>query len=221
MALPAPAPDAITQSILWLHSSDAITLLLARHGQPGPAVRPDASHHASHGHPLTPLGHRQARRLGQRLSKLPLDHLYCSPLARSHQTALAVHAHHPTIPLEVRDDIVEVGVLHNAYTPAPRRKALLEQMEQERATAMKFVRHFRKAHQPGQIVAAVLHGNLNNLLMSLFLELPARTFYSKQNHTCVNVLTIPPRGKAYLGLINCTRHLPASMIGTGNIMAAV
>jgi len=219
MADSTPLPDAITQSILTHRKDDAIILVLARHGQPGPPRRSGDVPEGFGGHPLTPLGHRQARLLGKRLAKLPVDHIYCSTLARSYQTAMAVHAHHPQIPLEIRPDLIEVEVFHNAYVAPTRKKALRLQMEKDRAAVAGFLRHLNRTHKPGQIVAAALHGNLNNLLMTMLLDLPYRTFYISQNHTCVNVLILRPPARAQLGIANCTMHLPASMIGTPNISA--
>ncbi|HVB13321.1 MAG TPA: histidine phosphatase family protein [Candidatus Dormibacteraeota bacterium] len=57
---------------------------LVRHGQaqPGPAAGPDPG--------LSSRGQDQALRLGQRLSPLKVDAVYCSPLLRARQTALAL-----------------------------------------------------------------------------------------------------------------------------------
>ncbi len=53
-------------------------------------------------------GKEQAEALGQRLADAPLKHIYTSRLDRTQETAQAIHQHHPTIPLEVNDGILEV-----------------------------------------------------------------------------------------------------------------
>lgn len=53
-------------------------------------------------------GKEQAEALGQRLADAPLRHIYTSRLDRTQETAQAIHQHHPTIPLEVNDGILEV-----------------------------------------------------------------------------------------------------------------
>ncbi len=53
-------------------------------------------------------GKEQAEALGKRLADAPLKHIYYSRLDRTQETAQAIHQHHPTIPLEVNDGILEV-----------------------------------------------------------------------------------------------------------------
>ncbi|MEX0886662.1 MAG: phosphoglycerate mutase family protein, partial [Phycisphaeraceae bacterium] len=70
-----------------------LTLVLVRHGEKGP---PDAPRiEGFRGPPLTPRGHRQARRLARRLAGETFDHIYSSDMARSYQTAEHVREHHP------------------------------------------------------------------------------------------------------------------------------
>jgi len=51
--------------------------------------------------PLTERGRQQSDRLAERFRTLNFDHVYCSPLLRTHQTAL------PTLALHGRDLVVE------------------------------------------------------------------------------------------------------------------
>ena len=51
------------------------------------------------GRHLTDLGRRQADALARRLAHWHVDRIHCSDKHRSHETAAAVHAFHPGIPL--------------------------------------------------------------------------------------------------------------------------
>lgn len=53
-------------------------------------------------------GKLQAKALGKRLADAPIKHIYHSKLDRTQETAEAIHVHHPNIPLEVNDGILEV-----------------------------------------------------------------------------------------------------------------
>ena len=66
-------------------------IYLVRHGE-----HQDAEHGLSDG-PLSPRGHRQAALLADRLSGLPLDAVWHSPLERAAQTARAVAERLPSV----------------------------------------------------------------------------------------------------------------------------
>jgi serine/threonine-protein phosphatase PGAM5 len=66
-------------------------LYLVRHGE-----HQDAEHGVDDG-PLSPRGHRQAERLADRLSGVPLDAVWHSPLERAAQTARAVAERLPAV----------------------------------------------------------------------------------------------------------------------------
>lgn len=53
-------------------------------------------------------GRAQAQALGERLAHAPLRHIYSSRLDRTRETAEAIHQHHPQIPLEINEAILEV-----------------------------------------------------------------------------------------------------------------
>ena len=66
--------------------------------------------------PLTPLGLRQAAALGARLSSLPLDAVYASPLRRAAQTAGALAAPQK-LDVITHPDLIEIsgGVMENLH----------------------------------------------------------------------------------------------------------
>jgi broad specificity phosphatase PhoE len=116
---PAPPPPSrrrrsagSLEDVFLLDEPSAVELVLVRHGQqlhrdPGPnrwlATDP----------PLTDLGHEQAALVGAWLAASPIDAVFCSPLARARQTAVAIAAHHelePTVLSELREVEVYRGL---------------------------------------------------------------------------------------------------------------
>jgi probable phosphoglycerate mutase len=92
-------------------------IYLVRHGE-----HQDAEHGLTDG-PLSPRGHRQAALLADRLSGLPLDAVWHSPLERAAQTARAVAERLPSISPEASAllfDCVPTGMTPDtpaAYEP--------------------------------------------------------------------------------------------------------
>jgi serine/threonine-protein phosphatase PGAM5 len=89
-------------------------IYLVRHGE-----HQDAEHGLTDG-PLSPRGHRQAAAVADRLSGVPLDAVWHSPLERAAQTAAAVADRLPAVSPEssaLLFDCVPTGM--TAETPAP------------------------------------------------------------------------------------------------------
>ncbi len=214
-----PLPlNALGKSLLTLQKEDALMLLLVRHGQPGSVSRPNPALKDFLGRPLTSTGRGQARRLAGRLAQLPLAHLYCSDMSRSYQTAKALHDLRPDLPLEIRQEIREVCGFHNPRQSAARKAADRQQVADECLAVTRFARQLRKRHKPGQIVAVIAHGDLNNLLLATLAGSPSRQHLRfAQDHTSVSVVNLWPNGHLHLALANCTRHLPLGMLGTPNL----
>jgi phosphoserine phosphatase len=58
--------------------------------------------------PLSELGLRQARALGERLKAEELDQIYTSPLQRAARTAEAIAENHPSVPFAYADALLEI-----------------------------------------------------------------------------------------------------------------
>jgi probable phosphoglycerate mutase len=58
--------------------------------------------------PLSELGHRQAASLAERLRAESLDLIVTSPLQRAANTAQAIAQHHPDVPYETDDALLEI-----------------------------------------------------------------------------------------------------------------
>jgi broad specificity phosphatase PhoE len=92
-----------------------VQLLLTRHGQSQWQVLGDEAGPDS---PLTELGRRQADQLGCWLAdRVPVNHIYSSPLRRACETAQLVAAH-LNLPVHVNDNLKEAPFLAAPKLPA-------------------------------------------------------------------------------------------------------
>jgi len=71
--------------------------------------------------PLSELGQKQAKAVGERLAHARIGLVFCSPMSRAHDTARAIARHHNLEPI-VRDDLREIDL----WQKAPQDKGLLE-----------------------------------------------------------------------------------------------
>lgn len=67
--------------------------------------------------PLNQTGFDQAKKLAQRLSSEKIQSIYTSPQLRAYQTAEAISAQHPNVPLIVRLDLAETSMGRIEGTP--------------------------------------------------------------------------------------------------------
>lgn len=201
------------QDLMCFREKQHLMVLLIRHGQPGSPEGRRVAPEGFLGDPLTALGLRQARRLAARLEQLPLDHIYCSDMARSYQTASAVSSLQPHVSMEILSDLREIPPFHfpkdaPAQTPEQRRT-----FREHCRAATRFVGRLRNRHAPGRIIAIVTHRQINQLLIATMAGLPMRQWpWSAQYHTAVSVVNLVPDGQARLMMVNCRRHLTASMM---------
>lgn len=104
-------------------------VLLVRHGEQllyegiplGEAVDP----------PLSPLGERQAKAVGERLAPARLGKVFCSPMKRAYATALAIAGHHGLEPI-IRSGLTEI----DQWQRAPQDKGLLQIYSREELGAV-------------------------------------------------------------------------------------
>ena len=87
------APEGFRQH-RFVPPPTATTVLLVRHGESEAAIEGQSFRLIDgHGDPaLHPLGHRQAARIGERLSQERVDAIYATSLTRTHQTAAPLAA---------------------------------------------------------------------------------------------------------------------------------
>src|SRR5450755_30414 len=126
---PAPAgppgpPCRITQAPGPARVGLVTTVLLVRHGLTPPPAHPLSG--GTPGIPLDDRGRAQARALGTRLARLPLDAIVTSPLDRCRQTAEAVAAARDSRGPEIRQDERLGECRYGDWTGKPLRKLAKE-----------------------------------------------------------------------------------------------
>jgi broad specificity phosphatase PhoE len=133
--------------------------------------------------PLSPEGQQQAQAAGQVMRHLPLTGVYSGPLLRARQTAQAVRAYHPRLPIRIS------RLLHEIHTPfdgCPREVVEqrhwdlytgsgpeYEQPEDVLLRTLRFVAQVRRQHNGGHIAAAT-HGDVLAWLILWAKGVPAR-----------------------------------------------
>lgn len=177
-------------------------LYFVRHGQYVHTARVE-------GGVLTPLGRRQARRTGDRFSRVPLARLVASDLGRARETAAIIASRLPRT-LRIRADprlreAIPTGV-PGATVPRVKRARGKRQLEQ---ICAEFVKPSpRTRHE-----LFVCHGNLIRALACRVLGVRATAWFNFGTHHCgVTRLTVRPDGRVLVDSYNDTGHLPTAMV---------
>lgn len=130
-------------------------------------------------------GQAQAAALGERLADAPIVHIYTSPLERTLETAQAIHAHHPTIPLEINEQIGEVqyGDWQGRKISDLRKRKMWdviqeyptrayfpqgEAMRHVQARMVDAIEDFVRKH-PNEMIALVFHADLIKMTLAHYL----------------------------------------------------
>ncbi len=174
---------------------------------------------------LSPEGRRQAECLAHRLADDELVAVYCSPLKRTHETALAVAALHSLTPVPT-DALREI---HHGRWEGMQRKEVEMRFAEEYAAweadpftlapvggesglsvmarALPFIREIVVRHA-GSNVAVVSHKATIRLLISSLLGFDARGYRDRldQSPACLNVLDFKDPVRARLMLFNDISH---------------
>ncbi|MCL2446546.1 MAG: histidine phosphatase family protein [Oscillospiraceae bacterium] len=186
-----------------------LDLYLVRHGQSvGNLPGVDEYGLAPDDWPLTELGKQQAASLGEHLSSIAFDAIWCSPLERAQATAKAVAVRQPkSIAVKVERDLLEI---HACGSSAP---------EQWHARALRVARALRDNHSPGARVLVVSHGGFNSRLLHALLGLPGLALKCGflQNNTGLSRVVIhnddePDWARVRLHFMNSTTHLSPELI---------
>lgn len=216
-----------------------LQIYLTRHGEtwgnlPSPqGVGPDQrTQFERHDPELTPLGLKQARLLGKRLSQKRFDAIFSSPLIRAVSTAFETSILQPggIVPIELISDLREVGTPwdYPGYTIEEMNKrypclssltsiqsaAYWADMEadDEREALMRraegCINRFRSLFQNGESIFVVAHGTFNTYLTRAALGLNnTNDFNFCQENTGLTKIKYFLDGKARLSYSNETSHL--------------
>lgn len=174
---------------------------------------------------LSDEGVFQAERLAERLASEPIEAVYCSPLARTVQTA-AILAQPHRLPLVQREGLREI---HHGHWEGMRRADVEAQFPEEYAAweedpftfapeggeagvnviarGLPILREVILAHR-GQTVLVVSHKATLRLLLSSLLGFDARGYRDRldQSPACLNVLDFKDPVRARLMLFNDVSH---------------
>lgn len=185
-----------------------LTIIFVRHGQAETKPTDDPL-----GPGLTALGRRQAARVGKRLAKERIDHIYCSDLIRAHETADYIAGFHSDISLAVTPAAREVMAFHFTLHGDPEDGLLCEAIAKEHDTVVRFANQLRHKHAPGETVVVVAHGNfIRTILPILGGRDPKESLIMEICNTSVSVVEVWSAGDAILELGNCVKHLLSSHV---------
>lgn len=190
---------------------------MIRHALPERVERADG---APADPPLSTLGHRQARRLAERLLEERIDHLYASPMQRARQTAdpFAAASGLPTV---VEPDVAEFDRDSASYVPMEELKAtdydawlamVADGGMPEGADPIMFQRTVVAAMERiidthrGETVAVVCHGGVINAWGAHVLGL-ADPFFFEPRYTSVNRFVCSSKGHRTIHSLNELDHL--------------
>lgn len=174
--------------------------------------------------PLSDTGRAQAARVGATLRAVPLQAVYCSPLQRAHDTAVAVAAPHG-LAVEPVADLREIafgeweslfseeveqrfGPVLQEWWQRPDQVQIpgAEPLVEVRERAVAALRMIVTRHRDDP-VAVVAHGGVNKLILLTLLSAPLSSFWRlAQSNACINVLEFDgERGRVLV--MNETTHL--------------
>ena len=144
------------------HKEQPFTVVFVRHAEAGgPAINETV------GPQLTSMGKMQAERLSDRFAKEKFSHIYTSDLSRAYYTAQEVIKRHRDTPYTVTADIREVTYYHFAPEARLVKPALRKSVRAERDALERFALHLRRAHNPGENILVVSHGNFMRTIIPI------------------------------------------------------
>ena len=186
----------------------ARTIILVRHG--AYVADPNDS---SPGPGLSPLGIAQARLAAARLAGMPgtFDALLASPMTRAHETAKAIAAELPGVPLEIAPELAEC-------TPATRRKEIIaeEKPESLAACAAKLDALFKQRFVPSRgkerREILVCHGNVTRYLVTRALGVdPEAWLEMSVAHASLTQIRVEPDGRFKVISVGDIGHVPPNL----------
>ena len=174
--------------------------------------------------PLSAAGRAQADRLAAALQAIPLRVVYCSPLQRAKDTAMAIAAAH-ALAVEPISDLREIafgeweslgdeeveqryGSLRQQWFRRPDQTQIpgAESLAQGRDRAMAAMQGIVGRHPDGQL-AVVAHGGMNKLILLTLLGAPLSSFWRlSQSNACINIVEFGNTQGRILA-VNDTTHL--------------
>lgn len=188
--------------------------------------------------PLSDLGWKQARAVGERLAPARMGAVYCSPMQRAHDTAREIAKHHGLMPIVV-PELKEIDLWRNApqdkglldlYTAAElgeiyrgasrsRKHSAWPHVEDPEAFKRRIVAALDKIIEEnhGQRIAVACHGGVINAYLSHLLG-SAYDHLVSVHHTSITVVRAADTRRELL-TINDYSHVMAVQSSRGDINA--
>lgn len=197
-------------------------LYLVRHGQTSWNL--EGRTQGSKNSNLTSLGLKQAKVLGQRLSDIDIDEIYCSPLKRAYSTAQII-ANMQKLDCKIDDRLMEMnfgeweGLTHieikqnypdnfKAWREEPHIAKIPkgETIEIAQKRMIEFI-NTNIIESESETFLAVSHGTTIRLLLLHFLSMDLKHYYKlKQDNCAINLIEFRPYGPVLIKY-NDTCHL--------------
>lgn len=173
---------------------------------------------------LSPLGHDQARRMAERVAKLPVQAIYSSPADRTRETASYL-AERLALPVQVLDGLYEIDFgdwtgrsldelrqserfrLWNSFRSGTRVPGGEVMIETQARIVTEMLR-LRERHGKG-CVALVSHGDVIKAAVAYFLGVPLDLFTRLEiGLASVSVIAIGDQGPWVLGVNTTGEDVP-------------
>ncbi len=206
-------------------------MILARHG--GTAWNRTRRLQGRTDIPLSDSGVEEAKHLSSALASTPISSVYCSPLARSRQTAEILAEPHNLTPKPMADLIeVNFGTWEGKTTDYLRdsfpqdfqtwmtrpTSARIPGAEELKAVQKRALRCFAEIvrENDGKVTAMVGHGGVNRVLLLSLLGAELESFWRlRQDNVCVNLVEVS--GDFYrVSLLNSIAHLEMNYLDLVN-----
>lgn len=168
-------------------------------------------------------GQLQAKALGERLADAPINHIYYSRLDRTKETADAIHTHHPDIPLEVNDGILEVdyGDWQDMKINDLRKRKMWEVIQEYptrayfpngetmRAVQNRVIDEIESLviKHPNQMIALVFHADLIKMTVAHYLGVHLDNFQRIVISPASISTLILGHSRPFVGNVNDTAHV--------------
>lgn len=176
--------------------------------------------------PLNAIGKLQARKIGKQLKDYPIDIMYVSPQIRAHKTALAIHKHHPKIPLLFHEKLKERAfgeIEGKSFDEVCRAYPTMEfelswdypdfrppggeRIRDVYERGVYFLNEILPKHE-GKTIAIVSHGVTIRCMVCAVMNFPlSHNAFFELGNTSLTVIKKPNKRDAEIHFLNSTSHL--------------
>ncbi|MCX6751116.1 MAG: histidine phosphatase family protein [Candidatus Pacearchaeota archaeon] len=189
-------------------------IILVRHGETEENKERIIQGHSA---TLSELGKEQARKLANRLKDEKIDVIISSDLNRARLTAEEVAKFHPSVKVELREELRErywgeyqgkrkedIGNWEEKEFSLDHPESV-ETFDALSKRVKKLIKYLEKNYSKKTVLLSG-HGLINSIIINLLLQEEVQKNNLTHN-TSVTIFEFDENGKAELKLFNCTKHL--------------